>query len=427
VRKIKLGFLGLGVVASGTLACLQRNREAIMRRLGCELELVRVAVRNLEAPREFSVPRDLLTRDPWEVVRDPEVDLVVELMGGTDPAKELILEAFRSGKSVVSANKEVLAKYGDELFAAVEATGAGFYFEGSVCGAIPIVRALKQSYAGDKVLELVGIVNGTTNYILTAMDEEGRSFEEALAEAQRLGYAEADPTDDIEGFDAQRKLAILADLAFATRVNLQDVFVEGIKGVQAKDLANARDFGYVLKLLAMGKATDEGLELRVHPALVEEKHPLAAVRGVHNAVFVRSEGMGEMMYYGPGAGSEPTGAIVAADILEAARNLIHEVRNATPCTCLYDLPVRPMEEISIAYYIRMVVEDRPGVLAQLADCFGRHSVSIKTVIQKAVNGSAAEIVWLTHPAKEADVQASLAELRRLPSCKSIPAALRVYG
>ncbi len=426
MRTIRLGFLGMGVVGSGTLYALELQQEELEKRLGCKFELAKVAVLSIAEHKGHPLPLEVMTEDVWEVVRDPSIDIIIELMGGSNPAKDCILEALAGGKMVVSANKEVVAQHGDIIFEQVEKTGAGFFFEASVCGAIPIVRALKQSYAADRIIELVGIVNGTCNFILTEMDQQGQAFEVALDVARELGYAEADPTNDIEGYDAQRKLAILADLAFASRVKLSEVFVEGLKGIEPVDLAYAREFGYAIKLLAIAKAREEGIEARVHPALVNEEHPLASVRGVYNAVFVRSERIGEMMFYGPGAGSAPTGAIVAADIVEAAFNVVNGIKGATPCTCLYTKPVLPMSALNIPYYVRMLVEDRPGVLAQFAYCFGKHGVSLKAVIQKSASEEAAEIVWLTHPAPEGDVQASLAEMREMTSCLQIAAALRVY-
>lgn len=422
---IVIGMLGCGVVGSGTLRTLQESAEAIERQLHRKLVVKKICVRDLDKPRGVEVPRSLLTTNAAEVLDDPEIDIVAELIGGTEPAGEYILRALRNGKHVVTANKELIAKGGHHLLVEAAERKLDFYFEGSVAGGIPIIRALKVSLAANRIHELMGIVNGTTNYILTQMAQTGMDFSVALAEAQAKGYAEADPTDDVDGHDAAYKLAILASIAFQSRVPLERVVHEGIRGVTDRDIAYARELGYVIKLVAIGKERPGSLELRVHPAMLPLSHPLASVNDVFNAVYVRGSAVGEVMFYGRGAGSMPTGSSVAADLMEVARGIAFGGSGRIACTCFHERPILPVEEIETNYYVRTETDDRPGVLASIATVFGNHGVSLESVLQKGSHEDAAEIVWITHRTKEGNLRRALADLDALPVVRRIANWIRV--
>lgn len=424
---IVLGVLGCGVVGSGTLRTLQANAAAIERQLGARIEVRRVCVRDLSKPRNVEIPRDRFTTDASAVLEDPEIQIVAELMGGIDPAGAYLERALRAGKHVVTANKELIAKAGHHLLVEAARRGLDFFFEGAVAGGIPIIRALKVSLAANRIQEVMGIVNGTTNYILTRMAQEGIDFAAALAEAQARGYAEADPTDDVDGFDAAYKLAILASIGFQSRVPLEQVYHEGIRGVTARDIEYARDLGYVIKLVAVGREREGGLELRVHPTMLRQAHPLAAVHDVFNAVYVRGDSVGEVMFFGRGAGSLPTGSSVAADILEAARGILKGGSGRVGCTCFTEKVVLPMDETETRYYVRTATEDRPGVIAAIATVFGRHLVSLESVLQKEAHAEGAEIVWITHPTREGAMRRALAEIRALDVVRDVPSWIRVEG
>jgi homoserine dehydrogenase len=359
------------------------------------------------------------------VVSDPSIDVVVEAMGGIEPARSLMLEAFKLGKPVVTANKELIASRGDELFDAAETAGVDLKFEAAVGGAIPIVHPLKESLAGDRLRRVLGIVNGTTNYILWRMSSTGSSYAEALSEATELGYAEPDPSSDVEGFDAASKCAILASLAFNTRVTSRDVYREGITDVSAADIAAAKRMGYTVKLLAIAEHDDGAVSVRVHPAMVPDAHPLASVHEAFNAVFVEGDAVGQLMFYGRGAGSMPTGAAVVGDLVDVVRNLTAGVRGVG-CTCYHKRPIRGMDEVRTQYYIALDVADRPGVLAAVADVFGSNSVSIRSVLQRG-KGAQAQLVLVTHLAREGDVQATLTSLRTLPAVARLASVMRVEG
>ncbi|MDQ3990975.1 MAG: homoserine dehydrogenase, partial [Actinomycetota bacterium] len=388
-------------------------------------EVARVAVRSPERERGVPVPADRFTADPAEVVAAPDVDVVVELMGGVDPARELVLAALAAGKPVVTANKELVATHGRELFEAAEAARRDLYFEASVGGGIPLVHPLKESLAGERVRRMVGILNGTTNFILTRMTEDGLPFSEALAEAQALGYAERDPTADVEGYDAAAKCAILASIAFNTPVVAGDVYREGIAGVREEDIVFAHRLGYVIKLLAVAELEDGDVALRVHPAMIPAEHPLAAVRQSFNALFVEGDTVGELMFYGRGAGGGPTATAVVGDIIDVVRNLRSGARGVGDVAYLRR-GLRPMESMQSQFYVLLDVLDRPGVLAQVADAFGRNRVSIMSVWQEGT-GEDALLVLITHRAVEGPMRATVEELRGLEPVLEVRSVMRVVG
>jgi homoserine dehydrogenase len=425
-KTVRVGLLGCGVVGGGTARILLEEAGDLTRRAGVPIELAKVAVRSVSKPRVVELPQSVLTSDPWEVLSDPSIDIIVETIGGTDPARDLIMEAFKAGKHVVTANKELLSNQGREIFDAADRHGADLLFEGAVAGGIPIIRPLKESLAGDRVTRVMGIVNGTTNFILTCMAETGRSFTEALAEAERLGYTEMDPSADIDGHDAAAKIAILASLAFNARVVAGDVHREGISRVTPADITAAHELGYEVKLLAVAEIDDQEVSARVHTAMLPKTHPLASVRDVFNAVFVEAENAGELMFFGRGAGGAPTGSAVAGDIVEIARNLSTGGRSPG-CTCYRDnARIRPQDEVRARYYIVLSVLDQPGVLAGVASTFARHGVSIASVRQEGF-GDEATLVLITHSATEGAHQETFRDLQTLDVVRTIRSTMRVEG
>jgi len=421
---VKVGLLGCGNVGGALVALVDEQRDAIADRTGLRIEVARVAVRNSAKRRGVELPPDALTNDATSVVEDPSVDVVVELIGGIEPARELILTALQNGKAVVTGNKELLADVGGELFEAAEKAGVDLLFEAAVAGGIPLIRPLRESLAGERLQRILGIVNGTTNFILTRMTEQGSTFHEALAEAQELGYAERDPTADVEGFDAAAKAAIIATVAFGVRVVAGDVYNEGISGVTPADIAFAARLGYVVKLLAVAEADDRGVAVRVHPAMVPKDHPLAAVRESFNAVFIEGAAVGELMLYGKGAGGRPTASAVLGDVIDAAANR----RRGTHAGLglLGKARIRHIEELSSEYYVALEVVDRPGVLAAVAGVFGTHGVSIKQMEQEGI-GEDARLILITHTAVERAMQATLSDLRDLDVVERVGSLLRVVG
>ena len=422
---VKVGLLGCGNVGASVVRLLAEHGNDIAARAGCRLEVTRVAVRDL--PRDRGIPLDAsrLTDDPRAVIADSDVDIVCEVMGGVEPTKALILQALEAGKPVVTANKELLATEGRELFDLADAKGVDLYFEASVAGGIPIIRAMKESLAGERLTRVTGIVNGTTNYILSKMDEQGWSFEEALSKAQELGYAEADPTADVEGFDAAAKCAILASIAFNARVVASDVFREGITEVSTDDIAFARRLGYAVKLLAIAELEGNRIAVRVHPAMIPGDHALASVRDAFNAVFVEGAKIGEMMFYGRGAGGDATATAVVGDLVSVARDL-RTGANGIGCTCFLEREIRPMSEMFGQYYLRLDVTDQPGVLAHVARVFGDNGVSIKSVVQEGT-GENAQLILVSHAAQEGDLQQTVKQLRELPVVAAVQSVLRVEG
>jgi len=424
-RTLGVGLLGCGNVGAAVVRMLAEHGDVIALRTGVRLEAARVAVLDAGRVRDVPIDPSRMTEDASGVVADPDVDIVCELIGGVEPARSLILAALEAGKPVVTANKELLANHGREIFDAADGRGVDLYFEAAVAGGIPLIRPLKESLAGERVARITGIVNGTTNYILTRMSEDGMSFGDALAEAQRLGYAEADPAADVDGHDAAAKCAILASIAFNARVVAPDVFREGIASVSADDIAFARRLGYVVKLLAIAELEGEQIAARVHPAMVPAAHPLAAVRESFNAVFVEGAKVGELMFYGRGAGGDPTATSVVGDLVSTARHIVNGGRGVG-CTCVLQRGIRPMDDVEGQYYLLLKVEDRPGVLAEIADVFGRNRVSIKSVWQEGT-GDEAQLVFVTHRAREGAFQKTLQGLRELDVVHAVQSVLRVEG
>ncbi|GAV22286.1 homoserine dehydrogenase [Carboxydothermus pertinax] len=425
---VKIGLLGFGTVGRGVYKVLQTHREKIYNTLGVEVEIGRVLVRNLEKyQKTYPELIDLFTENPEEIIDNPEIKIIVEVMGGINPALDYVLQAMKNGKSVITANKDMVAERGRELFATHEEQGVDFLFEASVAGGIPIIRTLKESLAGNSFKEVIGIINGTTNYMLTKMSLFGTPYEEVLKEAQEKGYAEADPTSDVEGLDAARKLAILASIAFNSRVTFGDVYAEGITRITPIDIQYARELGGVIKLLGIAKEDEEGIEVRVHPTIIPESHPLAAVNDVFNAIFVEGDAVGPLMFYGRGAGELPTASAVVGDIIEAVKNISHHDTGRIGCTCYLEKPVKPIGEISSKYFIRLVVEDKPGVLASVAQVFGNQSVSIASVIQKRSLEDLAELVVLTHRVKERYIRDAVSVLKGMSTVREISNVIRAEG
>jgi homoserine dehydrogenase len=424
---LKVALLGCGVVGSQVVRLLGEQADDLAARVGAPLELAGVAVRRLGRRRGTEIDPALLTTDAEGLVTRDDVDIVVEVIGGIEPARSLILAAMARGKSVVTANKALLAEDGVTLHAAARENGADLYFEASVAGAIPLLRPLRESMAGDHVQRVLGIVNGTTNYILDKMDSTGASFTDALEEAQALGYAEADPTADVEGFDAAAKAAILAGIAFHSRVTAADVHREGITEITAADVASAKGMGYVIKLLAICARSDDGdsIGVRVHPAMIPRTHPLAGVREAYNAVFVEAQSAGRLMFYGAGAGGAPTASAVLGDIVAVARNRIAATRGPEESTYA-DLKVHPMGDTITRYHVSLDVADKPGVLARVADVFSTHDVSIQTVRQEG-RGDDAQLVLVTHRANDAALSATIEDLQDLDIVRAVASVMRVEG
>ncbi len=431
--RIGIGIIGFGTVGSGVVKLLTRNRDVLARRVGLPLELIKVADLDITRDRGVTLPSGTLTANASEVIAHPDVDIVVELIGGTDPAKRFILDAMARSKHVVTANKALLAAAGEELFAEATSRRVDFEFEAAVGGGIPIIRALKEGLSGNRIESIYGIINGTSNFILTKMTDERKAFADVLAEAQRAGYAEADPTADVEGHDSANKLAILVSLAFGTPVTLKEIYTEGITAVTPLDIEFAREFGYRIKLLAIAKAQDNAIEARVHPTMIPEENLLAQVGGVFNAIYVVGDFVGQTLFYGRGAGDQPTASAVVSDLVSIARNIRYGAAGRVPPTS-YDGPSRrtlrllAMEDISSLYYLRCSVVDNPGVLSTISGLLGKYNISISSVIQKGRQaGGAVAVVMMTHRALERDVRQALAEIDRLPSVVDKTVLIRVEG
>jgi homoserine dehydrogenase len=422
---VRVGLLGCGHVGSALVRLITENGDAIEGRTGVRLQVEKVAVRNLSRERDVALPASAFTNDARAVVTDPAIDVVVEVIGGIEPARELIVEALQGGKPVITANKELLANHGKELFETAENAGLDLLFEAAVAGGIPLMRPLRESLAADAIHRVRGIVSGATNYIPTKMSEEGASFTDALAEAQTLGFAERDPTADVEGFDAAAKAAIIASIAFGARVVAGDVYREGISELTDADMESARELGYVVKLLAVAEEDPHGVAVRVHPTMIPASHPLASVRESFNAVFIEADAVGELMFYGRGAGGGPTASAVLGDLIDAAKNLVGGGRGAT-IGALARKPVRPIDEVESQFYLQLEVADQPGVLAEIAAQFGEHDVSIKSMQQIGI-GDDARIIFITHRAREADLRATVHALRDVKSVHRVGSVLRVMG
>ncbi len=423
--QINVGIIGLGVVGCGALKILLDNKKEIERKIGSRLEVIKIADKDLTTNRPVDFDRSILTSDVNEVVANPDVDIVIELIGGVHPAKEFILQALYNGKHVVTANKELIAKEGSDLLSEALNRKLDFCFEGSVGGGIPIIHPMKTSLAGNNIIEVIGIVNGTTNYILTKMAEENSDFSDVLAEAQKAGYAEFDPTSDVEGYDAKYKLAILASIAFTSKINLDDVYCEGITKISQSDLEYAKELGYTIKLLAIAKHVDEKIEARVHPTLIPLSHPLANVNNVYNGIYVKGDFVQDVMFYGRGAGSHPTGSAVAGDVIDIARNINYGSNGKISCTCFDKREIHDINEVVTRYYIRLLVSDKPKVLAAIASIFGDNNVSIALMNQKNVQGDKAEIVMVTHDVVEIDFRNAIEQIAKLPVVAAVCNWIRV--
>ena len=423
---IKAALLGAGTVGSGVFALSGMLADEMIQKTGGSLEIKKVLVRNLDKPRD-GVPREVLT-DSWEeIVKDDEIQLVIEVMGGVEPARTYITEAILAGKQVVSANKDLLAEHGQELLSLAEERGVDLQFEAAVAGAIPIIRPLKQSLSASMLTEIMGIVNGTTNYILTKMTEEGMDYSEALKQATELGYAEADPTSDVEGYDAGRKIAIMASLAYNSEVVFSDVYTEGITKITAADVQYAKEFGYVIKLVGIAALEEGAIEVKVHPMLIPEQHPLATVRDSFNAVFVHGEASDDAMFMGRGAGKMPTASAVMGDVIIVMRNILHDNCGWNGGVAYKKIPVKPIEETRSRFFLRLKVSDRPGALANIAGVLGNNDVSIAQVVQKASKGGVAELVIITGSVLERHFNDALMIIKGMSVLREISGMIRVYG
>ena len=408
---VRIGLVDTGTVGGGCIDIIQAHQQDFKRHYGIDVELARVCSRNPEQAAARGVGH-LFTSDFHDITGDPDIDLVVELIGGTTTAREVVLEALAAGKAVVTANKALMATHGREVMDAAEAAGRELAFEASVGGGIPIIGPLKHSLIANEVLSVMGIVNGTTNYMLTRMAEDSMSYDQALAEAQAAGFAEANPSADVDGFDAAAKIAILASIAFNSRVTLDDVYTRGITNITPVDLEAAADMGYAVKLLAIAHRTPGGIDVRVHPTMLPADHQMAKVNGVFNAIYVTGDAVGETMFFGEGAGAGPAASAVMGDVLEVARHLSQGVAPIVGCTCTDELPILPIDELSMKYYIRFSVADRLGVLATMAEVFARHNVSVHSMVQRGKGETGAvDVIYVTHTAKERDVRAAIDEIK----------------
>lgn len=421
---VKIGLLGLGTVGSGVVELLSNNKDSISKKIGDLVAIKKILVKDINKPRQVKAQCSI-TDNPEEILNDKEIDVIVELMGGVEPALTYIKRALKSGKPVVTANKELISTHGEELFKLAEQNETNLLFEASVGGGIPIIRPLKQCLSANEIRQITAIINGTTNFILTEMTEKNKDFEEILKQAQALGYAESDPAADVDGLDAGRKLAILASIAFNTRVVPDDIYTEGITKITARDIKYAQELGYVIKLLAMARKENGSIEVRVSPVLLNEKHPLAQIGGVYNAILVSGRPVGQVMFYGQGAGKDATASAVVGDLLDIIRHNGHP--NWNICTCFESKNMMPINETVSQFYIRMTVEDKPGVLAIVSGAMGEQGVSLLSVVQKYRSGHEAEIVLVTHKVKTANVFKALDIIKSFKQTKAISNTIRVEG
>lgn len=432
MKPVHIGLLGLGTVGGGTARVLKDNAAEIARRAGREIQVVHAAARGLEGKVPEDIGGSTLTEDAFEVVANPDVDIVVELIGGDSPARELVLEAIANGKHVVTANKALIAKHGNEIFAAAQEKGVVVAFEAAVAGGIPIIKAIREGLSANRIQWIAGIINGTGNFILTEMRDKGRGFADVLKEAQELGYAEADPTFDVEGIDAAHKLTILASIAFGIPLQFEQVYTEGMRELTTQDVTDAADLGFRIKHLGIARRTADGIELRVHPTLIPEKRLIANVDGVMNAVLVMADKLGPSLYYGAGAGADPTASAVVADIIDVTRTLTADPDNRVPhlafqTDALQDTPVLPMESIETAYFLRLMAQDKPGVLATVTSILGEHGISIEAIVQKAPqgHGDVVPVVILTHHVQEQSMNQALNEIASLDEIQDSIKRIRV--
>lgn len=425
IAKVKVALLGFGTVGSGVYRLIEAQKEEMPYKIGAKLVIKKILVRDKSKPRKGVSP-ELFTEQWEDIISDPEIKIVIEVMGGMEPAKSYILDALNHGKQVVTANKDLIAEYGKELLTVAEQNHCDLLFEASVAGGIPIIRPLKQCLAGNHLTEVMGIVNGTTNYILTKMSEEQMEYKEALEKAMELGYAEADPTADVEGYDAGRKIAIMASIAFNSRVTFSDVFTEGITKITGRDIQYAKEFGMAVKLLGVAKNTKEGIEVKVHPMLIPMEHPLATVKDAFNAVFVHGDAVDDAMFLGRGAGSLPTASAIMGDIIDVARDMKYHCNGRIGCTCYKDLPIKKIEDTQSRFFLRMQVEDRPGVLAGVASVLGNSGVSIAQIVQKTRKENKAELVVITDVVLERNFKDAITIFRGMSMVKEISSMIRVY-
>ncbi len=425
MRKVNIGLVGCGTVGSGLVNILSKHAQDFYRKLDVDLELVCATSRTKEKLLNAEIPSNIIVDSYKDVIANPDVDIVVELIGGTGAAADLVLEALNAGKYVVTANKALIASRGAEIFDAAEKSGVEIAFEGAVGGGIPIIQPLKHALTGNEISDVLGIVNGTTNYMLSKMDTQSCSYEEVLKEAQDLGYAEADPTADVDGLDAAAKIAILASIAFNSRVEIDDVYAEGIRSLTPIDFQYAKSLGYTIKLLAIAHRTDAGIDIRVHPTMIPCTHQLAAVNGVYNAVFVTGDAVGDLMFFGEGAGAGAAASAVMGDIVELARHISHDVPPVVGCTCTDKLPLVPIKNIESQYYIRLNVKDVAGVLAATAQLFADNNVSIKSMLQEASKGDHVDLLYVTHHTKESSINAALEKIKQLPQVNSFGILIRI--
>jgi homoserine dehydrogenase len=426
MKTINVGIIGLGTVGSGVVRILQAHHDDFQRDQDVDLNLVAVASRKNTQAIELGI-EDIFSFDGADVINNPEVDIVIELVGGVTVAKDFVFAAINAGKSVVTANKALIAAYGHELMELAANKGVEIAFEASVGGGIPIITPLRHTLAGNRILSIIGIVNGTTNYMLTRMRDDSLEYADALKEAQEKGFAEADPTADVEGFDAAAKIAILATIAFNTDIKLEQVSVEGISNVSAADLDYAREMGFSLKLLAIANRTDAGIDIRVHPAMVPLAHPLAAINGVFNAIYVVGDSVGDTMFFGEGAGSGPAASSVVGDLIEVGRHLAYRESITQPIWDTENLPIKPICDLETSYYLRLPVPDRSGVLATTAQVFAENDVSIYSMVQRPTAGDDAEIIYLTHTAKESAIRATLEGMKKTGALTGTPVLIRVLS
>lgn len=419
-KEVKIGLIGFGTVGSGVISALQKDGDIIASSKGVKISVSKIADIDVDKKRPVSVDRSILTTDAYQVINDPSIDIVVEAVGGTDPALKFILGAIKAGKHVVTSNKEVIAKYAQEIFAEADKKGVKVLFEGSVGGGIPIISSMKEILSGNSIQEVYGIVNGTTNYILSKMTESNRDFNSVLKEAQALGYAEADPKNDVEGYDASYKAAILAMVAFGKKIKWEKVYFEGIKGIFLEDVVFAKEMGYVIKLLAIAKRNGQEVEVRVHPSLISREHPLAGVNDAFNAIYVRADNVGELMFYGEGAGGGPTASAVISDVMEIALNPSKGNISLKDDAALVDI-----KESDSRFYVRLKANDSPGVLAAIAGAFGDKNVSILSALQKETVDNIATIVIITHKVKENNFSEAISRISKLPQISGIGSIIRV--
>jgi len=425
LQVINIGFLGFGNIGTGVYKILQENGEEIFKREGISVKVKKILVRDINKKRNIDIDQGLLTDNIEDIIENPDISLVAEFMGGEEPARQYILNALKNKKTIVTANKEVMARHWAELESTAKENGVGLYYEASVAGGIPIIKVIRESLQANNIFEIMGIINGTTNYILTKMSEEGRSFESVLLEAKELGYAEPDPTSDIEGFDPMFKLSILSTLAFHTRVHVERIYTEGITGITIEDINFGRELGYAIRLLAIAKKRGREIEVRVHPTFIPLDHPLAAVRDSYNGIFIRGDAVGSLMLYGRGAGDLPTGSAVISDIINACLN---KSRHTYSTLCNGDWvsdTIHFNDNWETEYFIRMTVKDKPGVLARTAGIFGKHDVSIASVIQKGRNGDSTPIIFVTHKAKELSIREAIKDMINEPVVVRVENVIRV--